>query len=64
MEITSEAAVKEAVVTVKTKIVCQVHNCLYNDGFCNCMRNSIDIGKYYAKSDKDLSCRSFTPRTL
>ena len=64
MEIMTEATVKEAVATKKTKIVCQVHNCLYNDGFCNCMKNSIDIGRYYAKSDSDLSCRSFTPRTL
>lgn len=63
MEIYLDTATRPALVTKKTKIVCQVHNCAYNDGFCNCMKNEIDIGTFYARSDKDVACQSFTPRT-
>ena len=63
MEICLENCVNQALVQKKTKIVCQVHNCAYNDGFCNCMKNEIDIGNFYAKSDKDIACKSFMPRS-
>ena len=49
----------------KTKIVCQIHNCRYNDGFCNCMKDIVRVGGgFYAKNAKDVICEDFMLRYL
>ena len=63
MEICLEPIAKPRIMEQKTKIVCQVHNCAYNDGFCGCMKTEIDIGNFYARSEKDVACKSFISRS-
>lgn len=38
---------------------CNVCNCTYNDGNCNCMAGSINVGTASASNAQDTCCATF-----
>ncbi len=48
----------------KGKIVCNVQNCAFHQGECNCTAKQIAVGPTYAPSGKDTVCATFKPKEL
>jgi len=44
-------------------IVCNVKNCFYHDGECNCLAERIAVGPNYASSCTDTVCATFKPKS-
>ncbi len=40
-------------------VVCDVHNCAYNDGNCSCTASQISVGPQSAEDCKDTVCATF-----
>ena len=42
-------------------VVCDVVNCVYHDGDCNCTATQIEVGPMHAVSCTDTVCATFKP---
>lgn len=44
-------------------INCDVKNCVYHDGECNCTADRVAVGPTYASSCSDTVCATFRPKS-
>lgn len=45
-------------------VVCDVKNCVYNDGSCHCTAEKIAVGPTYATACTDTVCATFRQKSL
>ena len=45
-------------------VSCDVKNCTYHDGECNCTAEQIAVGPSYASCCTDTVCATFRPKSL